>query len=64
MYNSLILARLEDSYLEPEEDRRRICGTCSICTGDIREDDEYYELLGETVCDECMQEAHRYAEVG
>ena len=63
MSNSLVLARLEDVYLEPDEDRRQICCTCSICEEDIREGDEYYEILGETICECCTQEAHRYAEV-
>ena len=31
MSNSLVLARLEDIYLEPDEDRRQIFCTCSIC---------------------------------
>ena len=61
---SLVLARLEDGYLEPEDDRREVCCTCSTCEADIREDDEYYDLLGMSICENCMQEARRYAEVG
>lgn len=63
MFNYVAFARLEGGYLEPPEDNRKVCCTCTFCKEDILEGDEYYELLGEIICESCMQEAHHYAEV-
>lgn len=48
--------------LEPPEDRRRVCYTCSCCGGSIREGDEYWDLshLIGYLCDRCVDDAHHY----
>lgn len=47
--------------LEPPEDTRKIVCTCGICTDDILEGDEYYEIpeLG-FCCANCISECHHY----
>lgn len=60
MYNAA-LVRLEQSYFEPQEDISKICCKCSVCEEDIYEDDDCYELLGLTICQCCIDDAHGYA---
>lgn len=62
MFNTM-LERLENTYFEPLEDVRRVCFQCSACEGDICEDDDYYKLLGLIICQDCIDDAHNYAEL-
>ena len=44
--NELLMERLERSYLEPPEDRRKVVCKCSACDEPIYEGDDIYELMG------------------
>ena len=37
--------------------------TCSECGGDILDGDTYYEILDEPICEECVWNARKTAEV-
>ena len=58
-----VLERLERSYLEPPEDRRRVVCKCSACDEPLYEGDDVYELMGFTFCQSCVDDAHSYAEL-
>lgn len=49
-----------EPYLEPPEDTRPVCYTCSCCGEPIREGDEYWELMGQHFCESCIDDAHHY----
>ena len=61
--NAILLSRLEDVYLEPTEATRAVCHTCSLCKEDILEGDPCYPILGEVICESCVENALEYAEV-
>lgn len=55
-------ARAEKAYLEPPEDTRKVCYICEICGEPIRDGDEYSEIFGKPVCEDCIKDSKRYAE--
>lgn len=42
--------------------RPRIFTTCDWCGKTILDGDEYFDVHGEILCDECMSDCRRYAE--
>lgn len=60
--NSAMFARIEDCYLRPPEDDRKVCCECSACGEPIREDDDIYEIMGFRFCQSCIDDSHSYAE--
>lgn len=59
--NDLLLERLERSYLEPPEDRRRFVCKCSSCRDSILDGDIVFDLEGENFCESCVDDAHEVA---
>ena len=44
-----------------EDQPEQLC-TCAWCGGPIYAGDDYYDLDGESVCEECIESAKRKAE--
>lgn len=42
-----------DAQLEPPEDNSPIVGECCMCGYEIPVGEEFYDIEGEAVCDEC-----------
>lgn len=40
-----------------------VFATCSECGRDILEGEEYYEIINEPICEDCVWEARKIAEV-
>lgn len=53
-YNNSVLARLENKYLEPEEDKPLY--ECDYCRQHIYTGETYYEMELELLCEDCFEE--------
>lgn len=45
------------------EDKRIQVDTCYMCESAIYEGDEYYDVLDMTICEDCMKECKKEAEI-
>lgn len=41
----------------------RIAHHCAICDAEIYEGDEYYDIGGDAICEDCIENARREAEL-
>ena len=58
IFRSESLNRDIDNFLAAEEREREKLPRCSECDNPIQ-DDYYYEINGENVCEECLNDNHR-----